>query len=117
MSSFEAEMIEKVTGMTYPQFGESFMAGSTLAQHALLWVLLRRENRGLKYGDVKFTLDEFEIAFDPVEVDAMREALDGDDLSDDEREALSAFIEEQSAGAEGEASDPPTTSEEESPPT
>lgn len=97
MLSVDAEAIERVTGWTFQEFGEKFMAGSALAQHALLWVLLRRDNRALKFSDVRFAMDEMNVDFDAEERAAMREALDGPDagdLSDDERIQLEKYLAE-----------------------
>lgn len=108
MLSIEAEAIETVTGWTFNEFGEKFVAGSTKAQHAVLWVLLRRENRGLKYGQVQFRMDELDVAFDPDELDAMREALENPEveLPADQREAMETYLAAQLVdGAPEEAGD------------
>lgn len=96
MMSLDAEAIERVTGWTYQEFGEKFMSGSALAQHALLWILLRKDNRGLKFSDVRFQMDEIDLDFDAEERAAMREALDdgGPELTDDERAQLESYLAE-----------------------
>lgn len=107
MLSSEVEAIERVTGWTWQEFGEKFMAGSVMAQHALLWALMRRDNRRLKYSDVTFAMDEFQIDFDDDEISAMREALERDDIDmdDETREAMTAFIEAQSKTTDDEPRD------------
>lgn len=96
MLSVEAEAIEDVTGWTYTEFGEKFMAGSTKAYHALLWVLLRRSTPGLKYDAVQFAMDEISIDYSDEEkralVAAMREA--GDSLDEEQRAHLEALLAE-----------------------
>lgn len=94
LRSNEAEAIERHTGWAYQEFGEQFMQGSVMARHALLFVLMRRTNPTLKYGDVSFALDEFDIDLDPTERAATIEALQekGDDLTEEQREALQELI-------------------------
>lgn len=107
MLSIDAEAIERVTGWTFQEFGEKFMAGSALAQHALLWILLRKDNRGLKFSEVRFAMDEFDMDFDAEERAAMREVLenDGAELDDDERAQLEKYLAEE----EIEVADPTPT--------
>lgn len=59
----EAEAIEDRTGWTFEEFGDALMRGSTKARHALLWVMLKRENHRLKYDDVQFAMDEVDLGF------------------------------------------------------
>lgn len=75
MSNFEAEAIEKRTGMTFEQFGEALLRGSTLARRALLWTMLRREHPTVKFEDVSFAMGELRIEQDRQELLAMREML------------------------------------------
>lgn len=93
MMSVEAEALEKATGWTYIEFGEKFMAGSTLARRALLWVMRRRTERGLKFSDVKFALDELDVDFSRDERVKLRQALlDSPDIDEAQREQILAEL-------------------------
>ena len=67
----EAERIEAVTGMTY---SEAMASRSVKALRAVAFIALRRENPALRYDDVDFALDDFELigddAEDPTEPEA-----------------------------------------------
>jgi len=108
LRSTEAEVIERHTGWTYQEFGEKFMAGSAQARHALLFVLLRRSNPTLKYGDVVFSLDELDVDLDAEEKARALEVLraQGNDLSDEQREALEVLVLDEMAAAAAGAADP-----------
>lgn len=60
----EMEAIERVTETFYPQWNQSLLNGSVSAARALLWVLRKRENPTLKYDEVQFTYDEFDLEYD-----------------------------------------------------
>lgn len=93
LMAVEAEAIEQRTGWTYQEFGAQFLKGSTLARHALLWVLLKRETPGIRYDDVKFAVDEIDFDLDADERAATIIALqEKPDLSDDERAALVTLL-------------------------
>lgn len=72
MLSPEMGAIEKHTGMLFPEWVEKFQRGSTLAIHAFLYVMLKRENPTLKFDDVVFCLDE--VSFDLSDEEAVRYA-------------------------------------------
>lgn len=89
----EAEAIEKVTDWTFEQFGEKFIAGSTTAKRALLWVMLKRESPTLRYTEVSFALGEVTTDFDAEERGKMREELDTNtDLNDEQRKTLEDYL-------------------------
>ena len=93
LMAVEAEAIESRTGWTYQEFGVQFMKGSTLARHALLWVLLKRETPGIKYSDVTFAVDEIDFDLDADERAATIAVLQTKtDLDDDERTALEQLV-------------------------
>ena len=75
MASAEAEAIERLTDWTFPEFGRQFMAGSMKAQHAVLYVFLKRTIPTIKWGDVQFTADEIEIEYDRSEKQNMIDGL------------------------------------------
>lgn len=103
MTSFEAESIERETGLTWQEFGEKLQRNSVIAMRALLWVLQRRVHPTLKLRDVSFAMSEVDIEAEPHELAAAREAVENDTtLSDEDRAAQLALIDEQVAkiGAE-----------------
>ena len=65
----EAMAIESATGVTFGEFGELLKKGSALALTALVWILKRRANPSLKFGDVDFKFGELELG-DDAETDA-----------------------------------------------
>jgi hypothetical protein len=64
MTNSEAMAIEKVMGKTFDQWMKDLTAGSMYATTALVWHLQRRENPGLRFDDVTFTLGDFDIVPD-----------------------------------------------------
>lgn len=58
MPSPDAELIEQLSGMLFSEWIEAVAAGSMKARHALLFVLLRKEQPGLKYDEVHFAYGE-----------------------------------------------------------
>lgn len=91
MLDVEATAIERVTGLTYAEFGEKFLKGSILAWKALLWVLRRRSEPTLAFRDVSFRVKEFEWQLDQKEREVALANLPELD-SDAEREALLKFL-------------------------
>lgn len=89
MSTTDAEDIEKVTGMTFVQWGQALMNGSTICGRALVWTLLRKQNRGLRFREVEFAIDELSIELDDEEKGRLRdELMKNDDLSDEDRKEI-----------------------------
>lgn len=60
MMSPEAEAIERLTKMTFVQWQSSVQDGSMLAIRALLWVLLKRSNPGIKFESLEFSMGEID---------------------------------------------------------
>lgn len=89
----ESEAIEKVTGMTYGEWGGALMKGGTLAGRALVWVLKKREEPTLRFRDVVYAVEALTIGLDEDEVGKLRDRLASDDsLTDEEREQVQAAI-------------------------
>jgi hypothetical protein len=65
LMSPEAEAIERHTGMTFAEWESKVTAGSMLAIHGLLFVMLKRTHPTLKWDEVQFCLDE--VDFEPDE--------------------------------------------------
>jgi hypothetical protein len=93
MMTTEAEVVEKVTGMTFVAWGQALMEGSTLAGRALVWVLLKREDPTLRFRDVVYSVDSLLLDLDEEEREKLRDRLEHDDsLDDDERDQLRAAL-------------------------
>lgn len=60
MMSPEAEAIERLTKMTFVQWQSAVQDGSMLAIRALLWVLLKRSNPGIKFESLEFSMGEID---------------------------------------------------------
>lgn len=82
--SFEAEDLEETTGWDFPEFLQRFIAGSTRARRAVLWVLLRREHPRLRFDQVTFTMGELADEYDDDEIAAARAALAEQDRNDED---------------------------------
>lgn len=119
----EAELIERYTGWTFEEFGQQFLKGSTLARHALLYVMLKRKTPGLRFEEVQFAMGEVDVVFGDEEMRAFRAALeekrDSVGLDDKEQAALDELVavmpeeaapfEEQEPEAPASGSDDPTS--------
>jgi hypothetical protein len=85
----DAEDIEKVTGMTFVEWGQALMNGNTICGRALVWILLRRQNRGLRFREISYPLDALEIGLDEDEKKRLREELmKNDDLDEKDRKDI-----------------------------
>lgn len=86
MPTVEAELVETVTGMTFPEWGSALMNGSTVAGRALVWVLKKRNDPKLRFRDVAYPVEALLIGLDEDEKAKVRERLETDDtLTDEER--------------------------------
>lgn len=93
MMSPEAEAIEKVTGMTFTEWGQALMNGSTVCGRALVWVLKKREEPTLRFRDVVYPVDSLLVSLDDEEKEKVRERLELDDtLTDEERLQIVAAL-------------------------
>lgn len=61
MLSPEVMAIERLTQMTFAEWGDALGRGSITALHALLFVLLKREMPVLKPSDLSFSMDDIDI--------------------------------------------------------
>jgi hypothetical protein len=73
LMSVEAELIERTTGMTYAEWLDALGSGSMSAQHALLWVFMKRSNPAIKYDEIQFCADDIQSEPDD---DEAQQALD-----------------------------------------
>lgn len=95
----EAEAIEKVTGLTYEEFGQALIKGSVAARRALLWVLLKREDAPLRHSQVDVPVGSVSVDYEKHELQAIRDALESNrDLSDSDRDAALVALDEMLAG-------------------
>lgn len=108
--SSEAEAIEKVTGLTYEEFGQALIKGSMTARRALLWVLLKREDAPLRYSQVDVPVGAVSVDYELHELKAIRDALAANrDLSDADRDAALATLDEMIGGEVEEAPKAPVS--------
>jgi hypothetical protein len=84
----EAEAIERVTGMTYAEFGEKLMNGGMTARRAMVWVLRKRNGEPtLKFREVDFPVGDVDIELDEQEKDKVRRAVLADTSMTDAQRA------------------------------
>lgn len=67
LMSPEAEAIERHTGFTFAEWTEKVQAGSMLALHGLLFVMLKRDEPTLKWDSVQFNLSMVDFELDDKE--------------------------------------------------
>ena len=67
MTNDEAMKIEAAIGMPFGKFGTALGDGSATALTALVWIVQRRDNPSLRYGDVHFTFGELKMEQDAVD--------------------------------------------------
>lgn len=74
----EAEAVEKVTGMSYDEFGTALVRGRATAKRAVVWVLRKRSEPTLRYSAVDFPMGALAVELDVDELLAIRRAaVDG----------------------------------------
>lgn len=84
LMSAEREAIERRCGMTFAEFTQAVLKGSSLARRALLWVMLKRDHPTMKFDDVEFAWDELKLEYSVQEYDQMIEKA-GDELTGEAR--------------------------------
>jgi hypothetical protein len=92
MMSPEAEVIEKITGMSFSEWGQALLNGRVLAGRALVFVLKKREEPTLRFRDVAFPVGDLKVDLDEDERRLVREALATADLDEEEREQALAAL-------------------------
>ncbi len=108
--SSEAEAIEKVTEMTYQEFGQALVKGSMRARRALLWVMLKREDPPLRITQVDPPTGSIGVDYEQHELKAIRDALLEDrELSDSDRNQAIAAMDEMIADGADEAPKAPAS--------
>lgn len=96
LPSSDAEDIEDAVGITFDEFQVRLMTGGAKARRALLWVLMRRDTPGLRFGDVSYRMGELSVEFDAPELARLREAVvEAKNLTEDQREMALSVIDEQ----------------------
>jgi hypothetical protein len=76
LMSPECMAIEKLTGMSFSEWQKAFLTDSITAQHAYLWVMLKRENPVLTAEQVQFMPAEIGVEWSDEEARTIRDALD-----------------------------------------
>jgi hypothetical protein len=89
----EAEAIEKIGRGgwwdSYDEFGIAFMKGNMRAKRAVLFIMLKRQNPGIRFEDISFAPTELLVAWDDEEQQLIREAIKNDpDIDDEDRVRL-----------------------------
>lgn len=79
MLSAEQDMVEKHAGTTFAAWTVDVIQGSARARRVLLWLLLRREHRGIRFIDVDFRWSELAVEPSKQELAATRKAMAGSD--------------------------------------
>lgn len=87
LMAVEAEAIERVTGLTFMEFGQALVRGSMAALRALVWVLLKRQEPTLKFADVDFPIGAVTTELDDDERAKAAERIRADPDLDDEDKA------------------------------
>lgn len=64
LDNFDIMDVEEVTGLPTVDWQAALFKGSGRALTALVWVLRRKEEPGLKFGDVRFKLSEISLEQD-----------------------------------------------------
>lgn len=90
--TFDSEAIERVTEWTWDEFMTNLQKGSLKARRALLWILLRRQHRGIQFKDVSFTPDEVNVEYDVFELTQLRRDIEDSPRSDEEKEPFLAYV-------------------------
>lgn len=91
----EAEAVERVTDLDWNTARAKVIKGSMLALRAIAWVLLKRQQPSLRYGQFDPAAGELDWQYDADERAVIRENIAKDpDLTDEEKaEFLAAFDE------------------------
>ena len=63
-TNVEAMAIERALSMSFGDFGQALANGSASALTGLVWVIQKRDNPSLRFGDVSFTFGELKIEQD-----------------------------------------------------
>lgn len=75
LTTMEREAIERHTGLTYVEFTQQVIKGSSLCRRALLFTFLRRDHKGQRWEDVQFEWDELSLQYSAGEYRQMRQDL------------------------------------------
>lgn len=103
LMSPEAEAIERLTGMTYGEWGDAVTRGSITALHGLLYVMLKRGNPTLTYDQVEFCLEDIDFEVEDVEAEEIRVALEQRTEAGETLDTGDAALLEQLQSAQAEA--------------
>lgn len=94
LMSAEREAIERRTGLTFAEFTQAVVKGSSQARRALLFVMLKRDHPTTKYDDVDFAWDELRLEYSKQEYEQLLENA-GNELTGETREQVLAKLREE----------------------
>lgn len=104
----EAEAVERVTDLEWEAARAKVVKGSMLALRAVAWVLMKRTDTTLRYGQFAPAASELSYEYDADERAAIRVAIEEDtDLSDEERASILASLDETDAALDTLADEDP----------
>ena len=87
----EAEEVERVTDLDWAAARAKIVKGSMLALRAVAWVLLKRTQPTLRYGQFQPAAAELDFEYSPAERAAIRANIEADpELTDAERATILA---------------------------
>lgn len=95
MLNAECMEIEKRTGWDFVDWLARFKRGNMTALTAFLYVMLRRQHHGLRWEDVRFTIDDVDLVpsdDELAEAMAHLQSIPEADRTPDEQEALNALV-------------------------
>ncbi|MEV6651192.1 hypothetical protein [Streptomyces sp. NPDC051219] len=88
----EIQIVERTADLVWPDVRQGLKDGNVTAIRAVAWVLLKRDQPGLKYGEFDPFEDQLGVRLDPREVERYAEFLT--EAYRDEPEALEAAMAE-----------------------
>lgn len=90
----EAETVERLTEWTWGETLQRLSKGSTIALRAIVFVLAKRDEPALKYGQFNPPASELDYWLDAEERNAYREAIADAEISEAERERMLEALDE-----------------------
>jgi hypothetical protein len=105
--SSEAEAVERSTGLEWQEAKARVIKGSMLALRAIVWVLVKRDEPALRYGQFDPAENEIGVDFDTEEWAVVRDELaNSPDLDDEQRALALAQLDAEAAEAVPAAAEP-----------
>lgn len=112
LPSADAEALEEVVPPSFDEWQQQLLRGGAKARRALLWVLLRRDDPTLKFGDVEFRMGELEVEFDSDEKQrALAEVEKDPNIAEEDKAQLRELLADQGGDEQGKGRTPDDHSE------